>query len=51
CGTYITMREIEEAIGQQTNVRYLMPVRFRISVPLDDLLIFSAFTDYPNGMF
>ncbi|KAA6390558.1 MAG: hypothetical protein EZS28_013919 [Streblomastix strix] len=51
CGTYITMREIEEAIGQQTNVPYLMPVRFRISVPLDDLLIFSAFTDYPNGMF
>ncbi|KAA6397366.1 MAG: hypothetical protein EZS28_007111 [Streblomastix strix] len=51
CGTYITMREIEEAIGTQTNVPYLMPVRFRISVPLDDLLIFSAFTDYPNGMF
>ncbi|KAA6373144.1 MAG: hypothetical protein EZS28_031329 [Streblomastix strix] len=28
-----------------------MPVRFRISVSLDDLLIFSVFTDYPNGMF
>ncbi|KAA6352896.1 MAG: hypothetical protein EZS28_051577, partial [Streblomastix strix] len=51
CGTYITMRVIEEAIGQQINVPYLMPVRFRISVPLDDLLIFSAFNDYPNGMF
>ncbi|KAA6387328.1 MAG: hypothetical protein EZS28_017144 [Streblomastix strix] len=51
CGTYIAMREIEEPIGQQTNVPYLMPVRLRISVPLDDLLIFSAFTDYPNGMF
>ncbi|KAA6312181.1 MAG: hypothetical protein EZS28_055974, partial [Streblomastix strix] len=51
CGTYITMREIEEAIGTQTNVPYLMPVRFRVSVSLDDLLIFSAFTDYPNGMF
>ncbi|KAA6384069.1 MAG: hypothetical protein EZS28_020401 [Streblomastix strix] len=51
CGTYVTMREIEEAIGQQTNVPYLMPVRFRISVPLDYLLIFSAFTDYPNGKF
>ncbi|KAA6374756.1 MAG: hypothetical protein EZS28_029717, partial [Streblomastix strix] len=50
CGTYIKMREIEEAIGQQTNVPFLMPVRFRISVTLDDLLIFSAFTDYPNGM-
>ncbi|KAA6383519.1 MAG: hypothetical protein EZS28_020953 [Streblomastix strix] len=51
CGTYITMREIEEAVGQQTNLLYLMPVRFRISISLDDLLIFSDFTDYLNGMF
>ncbi|KAA6381552.1 MAG: hypothetical protein EZS28_022920 [Streblomastix strix] len=51
CGTYITMREIEEAIGQQANVPYLMPIRFRVSVPLDNLLIFSAFTDNSNGMF
>ncbi|KAA6384513.1 MAG: hypothetical protein EZS28_019958, partial [Streblomastix strix] len=51
CGTYITMREIEEDVGTQTNFLYLMPVRFIISIPLDDLLIFSAFTDYPNGMF
>ncbi|KAA6401240.1 MAG: hypothetical protein EZS28_003222 [Streblomastix strix] len=36
-GTYITMRQIEEAIGTQTKVLYLMRVRFRISVPLDDL--------------
>ncbi|KAA6393655.1 MAG: hypothetical protein EZS28_010817 [Streblomastix strix] len=50
CRTYITMREIEEVIGQQTNVLFLMQVRFKISVPLDDLLIFSAFTDYPNGI-
>ncbi|KAA6387392.1 MAG: hypothetical protein EZS28_017081 [Streblomastix strix] len=51
CGTYITMRQIEEAIGQQTNVPYLIPVRFKLSIPLDDLLKFSAFTDYLNGMF
>ncbi|KAA6393470.1 MAG: hypothetical protein EZS28_011005 [Streblomastix strix] len=51
CGTYITMREIEEAIADQGSVPYKMPVRFRVSVPLDDLLIFSAFTDNPNGMF
>ncbi|KAA6358503.1 MAG: hypothetical protein EZS28_045970, partial [Streblomastix strix] len=51
CGTYITMRDIEEAIADQGSVPYKMPVRFRVSVPLDDLLIFSAFTDYPNGMF
>ncbi|KAA6396884.1 MAG: hypothetical protein EZS28_007594 [Streblomastix strix] len=45
------MREIEYTIGTQTNVPQLMPARFRISVPLDDIFIFSAFTDFPNGMF
>ncbi|KAA6332267.1 MAG: hypothetical protein EZS28_053297, partial [Streblomastix strix] len=49
CGTYISMREIEELIGNQTAVPYTIPIRFRVSIPLDDLLIFSAFTDYPNG--
>ncbi|KAA6399236.1 MAG: hypothetical protein EZS28_005237 [Streblomastix strix] len=51
CGTYISMREIEELIGNQTAVPYTIPIRFRVSIPLDDLLIFSAFTDYPNGLF
>ncbi|KAA6402943.1 MAG: hypothetical protein EZS28_001536 [Streblomastix strix] len=51
CRIQITMREIEEATGTQTNIPYLMPVRFRIPVLFDDILIFSAFTDYPNGMF
>ncbi|KAA6363200.1 MAG: hypothetical protein EZS28_041273, partial [Streblomastix strix] len=51
CVIYITMREIEEAIADQGNVPYKMPVRFKVSVSLDDLLIFSAFVDYPNGMF
>ncbi|KAA6355417.1 MAG: hypothetical protein EZS28_049056, partial [Streblomastix strix] len=45
------MREIEELIGNQTAVPYTIPIRFRVSIPLDDLLIFSAFTDYPNGLF
>ncbi|KAA6367976.1 MAG: hypothetical protein EZS28_036497 [Streblomastix strix] len=45
------MREIEEAIGTQTNIPYLMLVRFRISVHLDDLLIFAAVKDYSNGLF
>ncbi|KAA6328771.1 MAG: hypothetical protein EZS28_053680 [Streblomastix strix] len=49
CGTYISMREIEELIGNQTAVPYTIPIRFRVSIPLDDLLIFSAFTDYRNG--
>ncbi|KAA6382374.1 MAG: hypothetical protein EZS28_022100 [Streblomastix strix] len=51
CGTYISMREIEELIGNQTAVPYTIPIRFRVSIPLDDLLIFSAFNDYPNGLF
>ncbi|KAA6394714.1 MAG: hypothetical protein EZS28_009757 [Streblomastix strix] len=51
CGTYINMREIEELIGNQTSVPYTIPIRFRINIPFDDLLIFSAFTDYPNGLF
>ncbi|KAA6364383.1 MAG: hypothetical protein EZS28_040090, partial [Streblomastix strix] len=51
CGTYISMRDIEELIGNQTAVPYTIPIRFRVSIPLYDLLIFSAFTDYPNGLF
>ncbi|KAA6404178.1 MAG: hypothetical protein EZS28_000287 [Streblomastix strix] len=51
CGTYISMREIDEIIGNQTAVPYTIPIRFRVSIPLDDFLIFSAFTDYPNGIF
>ncbi|KAA6384901.1 MAG: hypothetical protein EZS28_019570 [Streblomastix strix] len=51
CGTYISMREIEELIGNQTSIPYTIPIRFKVSIPLDDLLIFSAFTDYPNGLF
>ncbi|KAA6359850.1 MAG: hypothetical protein EZS28_044623, partial [Streblomastix strix] len=51
CGTYISMREIEELIGNQTAIPYTIPIRFRVSIPLDDLFIFSAFTDYPNGLF
>ncbi|KAA6397236.1 MAG: hypothetical protein EZS28_007234 [Streblomastix strix] len=51
CGTYVTIREIEEAIKDQVSVPYTMPIRFRLSIPLDDILIFSGFTDYPNSLF
>ncbi|KAA6357679.1 MAG: hypothetical protein EZS28_046794, partial [Streblomastix strix] len=51
CGTQINMRKIEELVGNQTIVPFLIQIRFRVSIPLDDLLIFSAFTDYPNGLF
>ncbi|KAA6387558.1 MAG: hypothetical protein EZS28_016915 [Streblomastix strix] len=51
CGTYIRMREIEELIGNQTAVPYTVPIRFRVSIPFDDLLTFSAFINYSNGIF
>ncbi|KAA6370085.1 MAG: hypothetical protein EZS28_034388 [Streblomastix strix] len=51
CGTYVTMREIEDAIKDQVSVPYTMPIRFRLSIPLDDILVFSGFTDYPNSLF
>ncbi|KAA6388632.1 MAG: hypothetical protein EZS28_015840 [Streblomastix strix] len=51
CGTYVTIREIEEAIKDQASVPYTMPIRFRLSIPLDNILIFSGFTDYPNSLF
>ncbi|KAA6398787.1 MAG: hypothetical protein EZS28_005685 [Streblomastix strix] len=51
CGTNISMREIEELIGNQTSVPNTIPILFRVSITFDDILIFSAFTDYPNGLF
>ncbi|KAA6386348.1 MAG: hypothetical protein EZS28_018127 [Streblomastix strix] len=51
CGTYISTRMIEDLIGNQTYVPYTIPIRFIVNIPLDDLLIFSAFTDYRNGLF
>ncbi|KAA6388804.1 MAG: hypothetical protein EZS28_015670 [Streblomastix strix] len=45
------MREIEELIRNQTAVPYTIPIRLKVSIPLDDLLIFSAFTDYHNSLF
>ncbi|KAA6360141.1 MAG: hypothetical protein EZS28_044332, partial [Streblomastix strix] len=51
CGTYVTIREIEEAIKDQVSIPYTMPIRFRLSIPLDDILVFSGFTDYPNSLF
>ncbi|KAA6396953.1 MAG: hypothetical protein EZS28_007521 [Streblomastix strix] len=50
CGIYIGMREIEELIVNKTSVPYTIPIRFRVNIQLDDLLKFSAFTDYPNDL-
>ncbi|KAA6389249.1 MAG: hypothetical protein EZS28_015222 [Streblomastix strix] len=51
CGTYISMREIEELIGNQTFVPQIIPIRFKVCIPLYDLLIFSSIPDNPNGLF
>ncbi|KAA6389568.1 MAG: hypothetical protein EZS28_014904 [Streblomastix strix] len=51
CGTYETIREIEEAIKDNVSIPYIISMRFRLSVPLDDILVFSGFTDYPNSLF
>ncbi|KAA6387497.1 MAG: hypothetical protein EZS28_016975 [Streblomastix strix] len=51
CGTYVTIRKIEEAIKNQVSIPYTMLIRFRLSIPLDDVLVFSGFTDYPNSLF
>ncbi|KAA6360966.1 MAG: hypothetical protein EZS28_043507, partial [Streblomastix strix] len=50
-GTYVTIREIEEAIKGQVSIPYTMPIRFRLSIPLDNILVFRMFTDYPNSLF
>ncbi|KAA6403791.1 MAG: hypothetical protein EZS28_000684 [Streblomastix strix] len=51
CGIYVTKREIEEAIKDQVSIPFTIPIRFRLSFPLDDILVFSGFTDYPNSLF
>ncbi|KAA6391143.1 MAG: hypothetical protein EZS28_013326, partial [Streblomastix strix] len=51
CGRYISIKQISDALAPQTAVPYVMPVNFTVSIPLDDLLIFSAFSEYPNSLF
>ncbi|KAA6372847.1 MAG: hypothetical protein EZS28_031625, partial [Streblomastix strix] len=51
CGRYLSMKAISEALAPQQAVPYVMPINFTVSIPLDDLLIFSAFSEYPNLLF
>ncbi|KAA6390776.1 MAG: hypothetical protein EZS28_013699 [Streblomastix strix] len=46
CGTYVSIREIEEAIKDQVSIQYTMPIRFRLSIPLVDILVFSGMAKY-----
>ncbi|KAA6398928.1 MAG: hypothetical protein EZS28_005548 [Streblomastix strix] len=50
CGRYLSMKAISEVLAPQTAVPYVMPVGFTVSIPLDDLFIFSAFSEYPNNL-
>ncbi|KAA6367684.1 MAG: hypothetical protein EZS28_036788, partial [Streblomastix strix] len=45
------MKAISEALAPQQAVPYVKPVNFTVSIPLDDLLIFSEFSEYPNNLF
>ncbi|KAA6384205.1 MAG: hypothetical protein EZS28_020272, partial [Streblomastix strix] len=51
CGRYLSIKEISEVLALQTSSPYAMPVGFTVSIPLDDLFIFSAFSEYPNFLF
>ncbi|KAA6392220.1 MAG: hypothetical protein EZS28_012251 [Streblomastix strix] len=53
CGTYLTIKEIGEAIKDYVSIPYTLPIRFRfrLSIPLDDILVFNGFTDHPNSLF
>ncbi|KAA6400043.1 MAG: hypothetical protein EZS28_004431 [Streblomastix strix] len=51
CGRYLSIKEISEVLAPQSAVPYSMPVGFTVSIPLDDLLIFSAFSEYLNSLF
>ncbi|KAA6355967.1 MAG: hypothetical protein EZS28_048506, partial [Streblomastix strix] len=51
CGKYLSIKDISDALASQTAAPYVMPVNFSVSIPLDDLLIFSAFSEYPNALF
>ncbi|KAA6384982.1 MAG: hypothetical protein EZS28_019494 [Streblomastix strix] len=51
CGRYLSIKEISEVLAPQTSSPYAMPVGFTVSIPLGALLIFSAFSEYPNSLF
>ncbi|KAA6356141.1 MAG: hypothetical protein EZS28_048332, partial [Streblomastix strix] len=51
CGKYLNIKEISDVLALQTSSPQPLPVSFTVSIPLDDLLIFSAFTEYPNSLF
>ncbi|KAA6385114.1 MAG: hypothetical protein EZS28_019361 [Streblomastix strix] len=51
CGIYLRIKEISEKLAPQTTSPYVMEAKFTVSIPLDDSLIFSAFSEFPNSLF
>ncbi|KAA6402673.1 MAG: hypothetical protein EZS28_001803 [Streblomastix strix] len=42
--------DISDALASQTAAPYVMPINFSVSIPLDDLLIFSVFSEFLNAL-
>ncbi|KAA6384893.1 MAG: hypothetical protein EZS28_019582 [Streblomastix strix] len=51
CDRNLSIEEISKVLAPQISSPYAMPVGITVSIPLDDLLIFSAFSEYPNSLF
>ncbi|KAA6393793.1 MAG: hypothetical protein EZS28_010680 [Streblomastix strix] len=51
CGRYISIKAVSDAVAPQSAVPYVMPVNFSASILIDDLLIFSVFSEYSNALF
>ncbi|KAA6403084.1 MAG: hypothetical protein EZS28_001395 [Streblomastix strix] len=50
-GRYPNIKKTSDVLVPQNSSPYVMPVGFTVSIPLDDLFIFSAFSEYLNSLF
>ncbi|KAA6388684.1 MAG: hypothetical protein EZS28_015790 [Streblomastix strix] len=51
CGRYISYAEIKEAYEAASNQDITIKVPIDISIPIDDILVFSGMSDYHNAVF
>ncbi|KAA6377041.1 MAG: hypothetical protein EZS28_027433 [Streblomastix strix] len=47
---FFCIQEISDTLAPQTASPYVIDFKFTHSIPLDDLVIFSAFFEYPNNL-
>ncbi|KAA6394226.1 MAG: hypothetical protein EZS28_010242 [Streblomastix strix] len=50
CRRYLSIKEISDVLAPQTASPYVLPVGFTVSIPLNDLFIFSAISAYTNSL-